>query len=216
MEKKMEIREIFTQDAEGRSSSVEGQMPDLSNSNHITPVLNMPEGSAVYGEDESERGGPVSIPVITPVMEIIRQRRSVGQMSQEQPTRAQIERILEAATYAPNHRVTEPWHFFVLTGTARERLGEIMEESLRLRLLGDGALPTQEQLRKERMKPGRAPVIIAVALKDVRQMAGELIENVEATAAAVQNMLLAATEMGLATIWRTRRSYCRVCLCRLF
>ena len=50
------------------------------------------------------------------VFDIIKQRRSVGQFTQDQPTRAQIERLLEAATYAPNHCVAEPWHFFVLTG----------------------------------------------------------------------------------------------------
>src|SRR4051794_13169267 len=49
-----------------------------------------------------------------PVFETIKQRRSVGQVTQEEPTRGQIERLLEAATYAPNHHVTEPWHFFVL------------------------------------------------------------------------------------------------------
>src|SRR5713226_1924298 len=57
------------------------------------------------------------------VLETIKQRRSVGQVTAEEPTREQIERILEAATYAPSHHVTEPWHFFVITGAAREGLG---------------------------------------------------------------------------------------------
>lgn len=139
----------------------------------------------------------------TSVFEVIKQRRSVGQMTDAQPTRVQIERLLEAATYAPNHHVTEPWHFFVLIGAARDRLGKVMEKSLRQRLPESVTPHAQEQLYRERTKPKRAPVVIIVALRDASHLAGELVENIEATAAAVQNMLLAATEMGLATIWRT-------------
>ena len=37
------------------------------------------------------------------VFDIIQQRRSIGKMTDERPTREQIERLLEAATHAPNH-----------------------------------------------------------------------------------------------------------------
>lgn len=144
------------------------------------------------------------LPVSTaPVFETIKRRRSVGQVTQEEPTRSQIERLLEAATYAPNHHVTEPWHFFVVSGAAREKLGEIMEESLRRKLPDTSNEKARLLLWKERNKPLRAPVVITVALRDARNQAGELQENIEAAAAAVQNMLLAAEEIGLATIWRT-------------
>lgn len=137
------------------------------------------------------------------VFEIIKRRRSIGQVTNARPSHAQIERLLEAATYAPSHHVAEPWHFFVLTGEARDKLGKVMEESLRQRLHEPFTEQTEEQLRKERMKPRRAPVIITVVLRDAQRLAGELIEQIEAASAAVQNMLLAATDMGLATIWRT-------------
>src|SRR5215472_3418457 len=96
--------------------------------------------------------------------DIIKQRRSIGQFTQDQPTRAQIEQLLEAATYAPNHHVTEPWHFFVVTGTAREELGEVMAASLSARLKEQqDSEAIQQLLSKERRKPLRAPVIITVA-----------------------------------------------------
>ena len=197
MKEHLEIRETFIQDADSGTSIAEGHIPNSRG--HIIPALSITEERVEYVEYEGENDEPSD----TPIMEIIKQRRSVGQMTQEQPTRAQIERLLEAATYAPNHHVTEPWHFFVLSGAARDQLGEILEASLRLRLHDPESHSAQEKLRKERMKPRRAPVIIVAALKDVELQAGELIENIEATAAAVQNMLLTATEMGLATIWRT-------------
>lgn len=138
-----------------------------------------------------------------PVFEAIKQRRSVGQVKQEEPTREQIERILEAATYAPSHHVTEPWHFFVITGAAREGLGHVMAASLSMRMEDRTSEKARVQLLRERNKPLRAPVIITVAMMGLKNMPGLMVENIEAAGAAVQNMLLVAQEMGLATLWRT-------------
>lgn len=137
------------------------------------------------------------------VIETIRRRRSIGKMTEQVPTRAQIEEILEAATHAPNHHRTEPWKFIVLAGEARAELGLVMQEAL-LSSLGDLPLTqVQARLEKERLKPLRAPVIITVVSEFPRNDDALDIENVEATAAAVQNMLLVAEELGLAVMWRT-------------
>jgi nitroreductase len=137
------------------------------------------------------------------VFDTIKQRRSIGQFTQDQPTRAQIERLLEAATYAPNHCVAEPWHFFVLTGASREELGEIMATSLKASLGEQESEALQLRLWKERQKPLRAPVIITVATKGALRKQEPIIEDIEAAAAAVQNILLTAEELGLGTMWRT-------------
>ncbi len=87
------------------------------------------------------------------VFEVIKRRRSIGQMAQERPTRAQIEQILEAATHAPNHHNVEPWKFLVLAGTVREKLGAVMAESLSARLdetVSEKA--AQAMLEKERRR----------------------------------------------------------------
>ena len=138
-----------------------------------------------------------------PVFHTMKRRRSIGHVSQEQPSQAEIERLLEAATYAPSHHVTEPWRFFVLTGSARQALGDVMAASLRTRLEQNNGEHFQQKLVRERVKPLRAPVIIVVAITGVRRLSSYPIECVEAASAAVQNMLLAAEEMGLATLWRT-------------
>lgn len=137
------------------------------------------------------------------VFETIKQRRSIGKMTDQSPTRRQIERMLEAATHAPNHHKVEPWRFFVLAGKARRELGEIMVTSLAARMTDTMGEKAQAILSKERAKPLRAPVLIIVAAERPQQESIIDIENVEATAAAVQNMLLAAEELGLACMWRT-------------
>ena len=42
------------------------------------------------------------------------------------PTPSEVLPLLEAAVRAPNHHLTEPWRFIVLTGQALEDLGEAM------------------------------------------------------------------------------------------
>ena len=137
------------------------------------------------------------------VFDIIKRRRSIGKMTAEQPSHEQIERLLEAATHAPNHHKVQPWKFIVLAGKAREELGAVMAASLAGRLEEATSDKAQAILNKERTKLLRSPVVIVVVAEPPHQPKVLEIENIEATAAAVQNMLLTAEEMGLACMWRT-------------
>jgi nitroreductase len=139
----------------------------------------------------------------TTVRETIQQRRSIGKMTEQCPSREQIQQLLEAATHAPNHHRVEPWRFFVFAGRAREELGEVLQESLLARMEDKASEKAQALLRKERNKPLESPVVIAVVANHAHHAKVMDIENIEATAAAVQNMLLVAEEMGLAAKWRT-------------
>lgn len=133
------------------------------------------------------------------LIDVIRSRRSIGKCSDEVPDRALIEQVLEAATWAPNHKQTEPWRFVVLTGSAREGLGEAMGRAAAKGI--DDPDAAQAAFDKAATKPLRAPYVIAVYA--VPDPAMPVVEEVAATAAAVQNMLLAAHALGLAAMWRT-------------
>ncbi|HET8910858.1 MAG TPA: nitroreductase [Ktedonobacteraceae bacterium] len=137
------------------------------------------------------------------VLETIKNRRSIGKMTEQSPDKQQIQTILEAGTHAPNHHNVQPWHFFVLAGKAREDLGKVMAESLADRLGETESHQALALLNKERGKLLRSPVIIVIASEHPDNPKVVEIENIEACAAAAQNMLLAAQEMGLAGIWRT-------------
>ena len=139
------------------------------------------------------------------VFETIKKRRSIGKMTQQRPSRQQIEQLLEAATHAPNHHKVEPWKFIVLAGNAREELGLIMAASLASHLDETASDKAQARLNKERTKLLRSPVVIAVIAQPPLPSQPNVleIENIEAVAAAVQNMLLTAEEIGLACMWRT-------------
>ncbi len=139
----------------------------------------------------------------SPVITALRERRSAGKLKPELAPRELVEQVITAATWAPNHRLTEPWRFVVLEGEARAALGEVMASSMSARLAEAGGDRETARLEKERNKPLRAPVVIAVAA--VPSTAPSVVESEEiaAVAAAVQNMLLAAEALGLGAIWRT-------------
>lgn len=126
-------------------------------------------------------------------------RQSIGKVRTDPVPRELIEQILDAAAAAPNHRHLRPWRFVVLTGNARLRLGDLMAGAL----LKQNASASPEQIENERRKPQRAPVLIAVGVDKPGQNKIPEMENICACAAAVENMLLAAQDLGLGAIWRT-------------
>lgn len=133
------------------------------------------------------------------VIEAIYARQSVGNVKSDEISRADIEKLLGAAAQAPNHYKVRPWRFVVITGEARKRLGEALAQAF----LRKSPLVGQDGLEKERAKPFRAPLIIAIGVDTPAEPRVQAIENVCAAAAACQNILLAAVELGIAGYWRT-------------
>lgn len=133
------------------------------------------------------------------VLNAIHTRQSIGKVKPDPLPPELIETLLEAAVQAPNHHKVHPWRFFVLTGEARARLGEVMAESM-IQTTPD---VKPDAVEIERKKPLRAPVVIAVGVDLPANPKVLLVENICAAAAAVQNMLLAAVELGLGAMWRT-------------
>jgi nitroreductase len=114
-----------------------------------------------------------------------------------------IESIIATATWAPNHRKTQPWRFIVFEGDGRAQLARAMVDSLERRLAAREGIPDSEQRQKEWSKAFRAPVVVAVVAIPMDDPKVYEIEEVSATAAGVQNMLLACEALGLKAMWRT-------------
>jgi nitroreductase len=132
-------------------------------------------------------------------LEAIRTRRSVG-LSQGDVSRETIAELIETATLAPNHKLTQPWKFTVVKGAARERLGEVWGREAAA-AIADPAKRTA-MMEGEAKKPLRAPVVVVVSTRtDANAVTAE--EDFAATAAVVQNFLLAAHAKGLSAAWKT-------------
>ncbi len=124
-------------------------------------------------------------------------------MGPKEPEREIIETLLDAAVQAPNHYETLPWRFFVLTGDARVKFGEIVAEAVRPSLAGLDDVRREGVLAGERAKPLRAPALIVVGVKHPPAEKVVRSDDLQACAAAIQNLLLAAHSQGLAAQWRT-------------
>ena len=133
------------------------------------------------------------------VFDAIHNRHSQGKVKQDAVSRELIEKLLSAAVQAPNHYKVRPWRFVVLTGNARNKLGDVFAASL----LERKPDLSQEALDKTRGLSLRAPALIAVGVDKPSEEKVLEIENICATAAACQNILLAAQAEGLAVKWRT-------------
>jgi nitroreductase len=129
----------------------------------------------------------------------IHSRQSVSKVKPGAVSHALIEKLLAAANAAPNHYKVRPWRFVVMSGVGRNKLADAMAASFKAKY-PDGAA---EAVEKERAKPFRAPVVIAVGVDKPVEAKVVEIENIAAVAAACQNILLAAHDLGLGAIWRT-------------
>jgi nitroreductase len=136
-------------------------------------------------------------------LEAIHARRSVGRLAEPAPSDDELRQILEAGTAAPDHGELKPWKFVVLRGEEKDGFGQVLEDAYVARCRAIGAQPTDGQLRKERTKLGRAPLVVIACA--VNQHSEEIpwIEQILAVGAAVENMLLAATALGYGSRWRT-------------
>src|SRR5687768_12273215 len=117
-------------------------------------------------------------------LKAIQTRRSVGKLSPPAPSDNDLKQMLDAAMTAPDHNELRPWKFVVLREGALVQLGEVMRDAL---AVGDPSA-TPGQLDKERLKPLRAPVVIAVAARRV-ETSLPFVELICSAAAAAQNLL---------------------------
>ncbi|MCD5408798.1 nitroreductase family protein [Candidatus Bipolaricaulota bacterium] len=121
------------------------------------------------------------------VWEAIKGRRSVRRFDPQQDVSPElVNRLLEAARWAPSAGNAQPWRFVVVRSPE-------LKEKLAQAALGQRFL-------------AQAPVVIVVCAdlartRDAYGHRGETLYCLQDTAAAIQNIHLAATELGLGTCW---------------
>ncbi|HBE80213.1 MAG TPA: nitroreductase [Firmicutes bacterium] len=137
-------------------------------------------------------------------------RHSIRTFTDEPITDEDIFTIVEAANKAPSAHNQQSWHFIIIKGEKKRQLVDLVNSKA-----AEFPKSTSVLLRMASRSMASAPVVIAVA------NTGELIEHgtklfgidfeiaydffrtmeIQSSAAAVQNLLLAATSLGLATVW---------------
>lgn len=132
-------------------------------------------------------------------LEALHNRTSVPKLADPAPSGKCLDNICRAAFRAADHAVLRPWRFLLVSGDARERLGDLFAEAAMARE------PAMDEagLARLRAKPLRAPlIIVTISCHREHPKVPELEQDLSA-AAATQNMLLAAYAQDVGAFWRT-------------
>ncbi len=106
--------------------------------------------------------------------------------------------MIEAATWAPNHRSTEPWRFIVLEkdGEMRTKIAQIVHD-----WTYENVKNPNPERRESSSKEAQQEILDAPAFMYVYSVQGRneevTKENYASTAIAVQNLMLAAHSLGI-------------------
>jgi nitroreductase len=152
--------------------------------------------------DESNRSTNTASVKDMDAITAIDRRTSVRHFRPDPVPRETIERLVQAAVRAPNHKLTEPWRFAVLTGGAKARLAEIQAAHRRTRFDDPDSPEAQAGAEKKRREALETPAFI-VAMCHVSDDEITREEDYAATMMAVANLMVAAASLGLGTYLRT-------------
>lgn len=133
---------------------------------------------------------------------LIRHRRSIKPVDMDATRsveRALLTRVLEDATWAPTHGLTEPWKFIVHQGAGRARLAETMQRVYRETTQANEF--REDKMKKMSENPLLSPVVIACVMERRGGAKIPEVEEIEAVACALQNLQLSATAAGLGCYW---------------
>jgi nitroreductase len=136
-----------------------------------------------------------------PTIDLLLARRSVSanSLGEPGPNAAELELMLKAASRVPDHKKLVPWRFILFQGEARAEFGNILAEICRAEEKDPGAF----RLKNEANRFLRAPLVIAVISRVVKNPAAPDWEQILSAGAACQNLIVAATALGYGAQWIT-------------
>jgi nitroreductase len=134
------------------------------------------------------------------VSEAISNRRSIKRFTTRTVTREEMETLLGAAVAAPNHRLTQPWRFYVLGPDARQAYGLALGERKARKLEDPEAARAMRDTVAAEHRALPAMLVVAIADNENPEIREE---DYAAVMMGIQNLSLAAVALGLGTHVKT-------------
>lgn len=137
--------------------------------------------------------------------EVIKERRSTREFSNQLVEKEDVLKIIESARLAPSAANRQPWQFLILEGKIKDDVADIMEKYLnRERKVLDSRIYATKKYRPTSSLNGSlnvirtAPILILVIRKKQKEwLEGDYLS----IGAAIENMCLTATDLGIASLW---------------
>ncbi len=151
--------------------------------------------------------------------ELIRTRRSIRRYSDRPVSIELIDQLLEAASWAPSAHNRQPWRFVVISKPeVKQHLAAVMGERLRTdrRKDGDAYKVIDRDVARSNERIVSAPIVIVACLSmidmdrypDDRRTIAERTMAIQGVAMSMQNLLLAAHDLGLGACWMCAPLFC--------
>ena len=99
------------------------------------------------------------------VINWIKSRRSIGNLTIPAPKRDQIEAAIACAMTAPDHKKLQPWRFIVTEGQKRHDFGRALLAAAQAKAQREGQELDERTVEKTLKMPPRAPMIITVVTR---------------------------------------------------
>lgn len=174
---------------------------------------------SIYPERVASWGALEAPEKAEPLMDALLDRRSVRRYLEREVSEEAVERVLEAARWAPSPHGSQPWRFAVLRREeSKTRLADAMGEEWRnnLKMDGQGAGVVEKRLEGSRRRLLDAPVLVLLCLyledldsyPDAERQQSETTMAGQSLGAAAQNALLAAYSSGLDASWMCAPLFC--------
>lgn len=126
---------------------------------------------------------------------VLRERRSIDLFSSDTVHVDTLLAAIEVARWAPNHRLTEPWRFYVLGQAARRAVIDLAAE-LEIAAKGERA----GSVRRARLE-GVPGMFVLTSLRSDDTLVER--ENYAACCCAAQNLMLYLWRQGIGVKWTT-------------
>lgn len=135
--------------------------------------------------------------------EALLSRRTVFHYRDEPVPKDAIDRALEAARWAPNHKLTEPWRFYIVGPQTQVALGQIAAGLAEQKCVDRTAEESARQVERARDKIARVPLLTVVT--QTRTVDDDLRskEDYAAVSLAIHNFVLAFWAEGIGSQWST-------------
>ncbi len=135
------------------------------------------------------------------VEKTIKNRRSIGwaKMNGKQVPDETVNQLLALADWAPTHGRTEPWYFFVYGGDALKQFGKTHADLYWQHTAEDKR--QEATFEKLLHNVDLASHVIVAVMKRGANVKIPQVEEISAASAAIQNILLGATALGIASYW---------------
>jgi len=139
-------------------------------------------------------------------LQAIETRRSIRKFKPDPVPDALLKKILHAGTLAPSGKNKQPWKFYVIQGGKRGEMTREMQKGI-TRLEAMGVNTGSARLSLEIMSHAPVTVIVfnptskhPLLERDTLETYSDIVD-IQSVGAAIQNMLLAAVDLGLGSLW---------------